>query len=66
MKSCRLAVDYMSDLLNYFSDGSCGSFKKSVRSGIDIFTVLFVFLCLFFSLVKVIGISIVTLIKKIR
>lgn len=42
----------MNDLLNYFFHGSCGTLKKSMQSGLDIFTLLFIFLCVFFMLGK--------------
>jgi hypothetical protein len=56
----------MNELLNYFFHGSCGALKKSMRSGIDVFTLLFIFLCLLFSIGKMIATAILVLIKKLK
>ena len=56
----------MNELLNDFFHGSCGSLKKSMRSGIDVFTLLFIFLCLLFSIGKMIAAFILVLIKTLK
>lgn len=42
----------MKELLRIMRDGSCGSLKKNVRAGVDIFTPLFVVICCFFWLIQ--------------
>lgn len=44
----------MNDLLDFFLHGSCGSLKNSMKSGVDLFTLLFIFICAFFMLGKMI------------
>lgn len=48
----------MNDIMNYFLNGSCGSFKKSVRAGWNDILFLFLFLCLLFILGKILAIII--------
>jgi hypothetical protein len=43
----------MNDLLTYFLTGSCGSFKKSARFGLNESVWLFIFICFFFMIGKI-------------
>lgn len=51
---------------NFFHNGACGSLKKSMHSGIDVFSLLFIFLCLLFSIGKMIATAILVLIKTLK
>jgi hypothetical protein len=45
----------MNDLLNYFIRGSCGSFKNSIKFGLNEFVLIFIFLCTFFIIGKIVA-----------